>query len=256
MADLLAKHLLLATACRDSRLTAAALAVLAVLIERFNAKEGGARPSFSGLARDTKRSRKTCERAVSLLVLSGYVSFESGSRNRANRYKPLFQKGKRLSDVPVVAGDDRKVSSSVSKGIVKTVPYVSSSATMESTQGSTSWILEVDDGAGAAALAAGAADAPAPAPSLSAEFMALKKRGGRPLDLDAVACDVRDAIERGVAEDAITSALRQLAKHTHWTSFARALEQVSQKPARAKRMEFAAGDDFRFKNYSKVPQHD
>ena len=86
--------------------------------------------------------------------------------------------------------------------------------------------------------------------------MALEKRRGRPLDLDAVACDVRDAIKRGVAEKTITSALQLLAKHTHWTSFVRALEQVSQKPARAKRKEFAAGDDFRFKNYSKVPQHD
>ena len=256
MADLLAKHLLLATACRDPQLTAAALAVLAVIIERFNEKEGEARPSFLGLARDTKCSRKTCERAVSLLLQSGYIEVESGSRNRTNRYKPSFQKGKRLSDVPIVAGDDRKVSSSVSKGIVKNVPDVSSSVTMESTQGSAQRILEVDDGAGAAALAAGAADAPAPSPSLRAEFMALEKRGGRPLDLDAVACDVRDAIKRGAAEETITSALQLLAKHTHWTSFARALEQVSQKPARAKRMAFSANDDFRGKTYSKVPQHE
>lgn len=102
--DLLAKYLLLATATRDTRLTASALAVLAAILERYNDREGCARPGASRLAKDTGRTRRTCQLSVELLIELDFMTAQRGNR-KANRYFPQFERGVGLLSKTGVAPD-------------------------------------------------------------------------------------------------------------------------------------------------------
>lgn len=154
---LLGKYLLLSTAARDPKLHATALGVLAAILERYNDREGCARPGATRLAKDTGRTRRNCQHAVELLIAQGYLDVERGNR-RANKYRPQMEKGVPMLAKTSVAGDTKLASPAT--------PQLASPTTPEPFKGIHSRIPLKGRDSGISEPAAGAA-VPQPYPSPS-----------------------------------------------------------------------------------------
>lgn len=205
--DLLSKYLLLVTATRDSRLTASALAVLAVILERYNDREGCARPGAGRLAKDTGRTRRTCQLSVELLIELGYITTQRGIR-KANHYYPRFERGIGLLAKTGVTND-------AALALPSTLA-LASSITPEPIEGILLRNPSMGRGGRDRQPAADAA-VPMPHPSLADVWLKLRNRSGRPLDLTAVAADCKERyLLPGMPLEALRSALEQLCHHPHW----------------------------------------
>lgn len=241
---LLNKFLLLATAARDSRLSATALAVLAVILERYNDREGCARPGAGRLAKDTGRTRRNCQYAVEQLVDAGYVTAIRGNR-KANRYHPQFHLGMALLGRTSVASDTRLAS-------IPTLP-LASPATPEPIEGFHLRNPSMGDRVRGTSESAASAAVPAPLPDLADIWQRLANSGRRNLNMDFLARDCRERyIQRGVPLADLRSALEQLWLHPHWLLLPGPpkVTQARQKPATGAAV---TESDFQRMDYSKVP---
>ena len=219
--DLLARHRLLLAAATDPGLPAAAIAVFAAILARYNTHEGAAWPSLKRLAADTLRAEKTVERSVALLQKKDFMAVVSGSNHRTNRYKPNFSKLDHLRGIGTVIHDG--AATVIRDGSVPSCATVQlpSCVSVELIQLNSSNEFKLDEtGAGAGALAADAADAaaaaPAPDPRLNEAWQLLKKRGGRALDLAAISSECQARMAKGESPASISSCIKQLATKSHW----------------------------------------
>lgn len=94
---LLAKWKLLLAGAIDPRLSKAAVAALAAVVDRVNKDSRGAFPSFNRIAEDARISRRHAVRAVKSLRALGYLNCVSGNRHRSN----VYGMGKPASDARV-----------------------------------------------------------------------------------------------------------------------------------------------------------
>lgn len=81
----------LAFAAADSRLSRGDLGCLAVILDRFNIQEGAAWPSINRLAKESSISARNVVTCIKRLADLGYLTIDSGSFTRSNRYKPTFK---------------------------------------------------------------------------------------------------------------------------------------------------------------------
>lgn len=80
----------LAAAAKDSRLSRADIACMAVIIDRFNRSAGSAWPGINRLATEANLHRSNVIRAIHRLELTGFVTVERGGLGKSNRYRPTF----------------------------------------------------------------------------------------------------------------------------------------------------------------------
>jgi predicted transcriptional regulator len=85
--------LALAAAAKDSRLSRADIACLAVILDRFNRSTGAAWPGINRLATEANLHRSNVIRAVQRLEQTGYVTVERTGQGKSNRYRPTFITG-------------------------------------------------------------------------------------------------------------------------------------------------------------------
>lgn len=206
--NLLSKFQLLATAARDPKLTASALGVLSAVLERYNDREGCARPGAGRLAKDTGRTRKTCQVAAELLITLGYLNVARGNR-RANRYTPNFQRG-----VNLLAKSSVTLDSTLA---LEATPQVALSPTPEPIKGIHLRNPLMGEMLRGASDTAAGASYPAPHPELKDEWERLLHRGGLPLDWESLRrdCDYR-YLRPGLPLAALKKALEQLFNNPHW----------------------------------------
>ena len=242
--DLLAKYLLLVTATRDTRLTASALAVLAAILERYNDREGCARPGAGRLAKDTGRTRRTCQLSVELLIELGYMTTQRGVR-KANHYYPRFERGIGLLTKTGFT-QDATLASPITLAIA-------SSFTPEPIEGILLRNPSMERGRSDRQPAADAA-VPMPHPSLADVWLRLRNRSGRPLDLSALAEECRQRYLRtGMPLEALRSALEQLCQHPHWVGLP-APPSAPREPGKERSSKALSDyEDFTKVNYMKVP---
>ena len=209
--SLLDKHRLMIRATRHPAITVSALAALSVIVERYNAAEGCARPGLTRMGKDTGMTKLSMLRGVQLLEKLGLIEIERRGR-RANRYK-INPQTEVCIDQTGISSDTRLVSAQIPKLVSAVIP--------ESTEGIHYRIPDSGwTGAGAAALAADAADAaaaaPAPDPRLNEAWQLLKKRGGRALNLAEISSECQVRLAKGESPASISSCIKQLATKSHW----------------------------------------
>lgn len=242
--DLLAKYLLLSTATRDTRVTASALAVLAAILERYNDREGCARPGANCLAKDTGRTRRTCQLSVELLIELDFVTVHRG-KQKANRYFPRFERGVGLLSKTSVMPNATLAS--------ETTLAIASSITPEPIEGILLRNPSIERGRSAREPAADAA-VPVPHPSLADVWLRLNNRNGRPLDLSELASDCRERYLRpGLPLEALRCALEQLCHHPHWVGLpAPSTSPKERRKGRASKV-LSDYEDFSQVDYTWVP---
>ena len=78
----------LAAARRDSRLSRGDLAVLAVILDRYNAASGVCWPGVNRIAEDAHLDRRSVIRATQRLESLALIAVERADRGKSNRYRP------------------------------------------------------------------------------------------------------------------------------------------------------------------------